>query len=97
MAASRRLGRPPRPGELAGGPGRLCQALGVDRRCDGLALTRGVLTLTAGEPVEAEEVVAGPRVGIAYAGEAVFWPLRFALRGHPEVSRPRLSTKGDPG
>jgi DNA-3-methyladenine glycosylase len=90
MAAHRRLDRPPRPGDLAGGPGRLCQALAVDRRLDGAPLYRGELSITAGEPAAAAEIAVGPRIGVAYAGEAAAWPLRFALRGHPHVSRPRL-------
>jgi DNA-3-methyladenine glycosylase len=89
MAARRALGRPPRPGDLAGGPGKLCQALGVGRELDGSELWRGELVLAEGEPVAAEAVAAGPRIGVAYAGEAAEWPLRFAVRGNPHVSRPR--------
>jgi DNA-3-methyladenine glycosylase len=81
---------PPRPGDLAGGPGKLCQALAVDRACDGLQLDRGPLRLTAGEPVAPGQVATGPRIGVAYAGEAAAWPLRFAVAGNPHVSRPRL-------
>lgn len=89
MAALRGLARAPRPGELAGGPGRLCRALAVDRRFDGGDLRRGDLWLAPGSPVAASEVVASPRVGIDYAGEAKEWPLRFSVRGCREVSRPR--------
>jgi DNA-3-methyladenine glycosylase len=89
----RRRGRPapPRPGDLAGGPGKLCQALAVDRACDGLRLDRGPLRLTAGEPVAPGQVATGPRIGVAYAGEAAAWPLRFAVAGNLHVSRPRLA------
>lgn len=86
----RGLSRPPRAGELAGGPGKLCQALRVDRSFDGHRLNLAPLRFVAGEPVERTEVVTGPRVGIDYAQEAVAWPLRFAIRNHREVSRPRL-------
>ena len=58
----------------------------------GAADEGGAVLLRAGEPVGEEEVVAGPRVGVDYAGEAAAWPLRFAVRGNPHVSRPRLST-----
>lgn len=88
MAAHRDLGRPPRPGDLAGGPGKLCRALAIDRGLDGAPLWRGELTLTAGEPAEPAEIAAGPRIGVAYAGEAARWPLRFALGGNRHVSRP---------
>lgn len=92
MVARRSLGRAPRPGDVAGGPGKLCQALGVDRDHDGLPLWRpdGELILTAGEPVADRQVARGPRIGVDYAGEAATWPLRFAVAGHPEMSRPRL-------
>ncbi len=90
MAALRRLTRPPRPGDLAGGPGKLCRALAIDRTLDGAPLYRGELTLTAGEPAAPAEIAAGPRVGVDYAGTAAAWPLRFALRGNPHVSRPRF-------
>jgi len=86
-AAARR----PRPGDLAGGPGRLCQALAVDLSFDGVPLWEGDLVLARGEPVPDADVARGPRVGVAYAGEAAGWPLRFAVRGHPHVSRPRIS------
>jgi DNA-3-methyladenine glycosylase len=90
MRRNRRLAAAPRPGDLAGGPGKLCQALAVDRAFDGLRLDRGSLQLAAGEPVAPSRVAAGPRIGVAYAGEAAHWPLRFAVAGNPHVSRPRL-------
>ncbi len=89
MAANRRRPRPPRPGDLAGGPGKLCQALAVDRALDGARLDRPPLWIAAGEPLADAEVAAGPRVGVDYAGEAAAWPLRFAARGNRHVSRPR--------
>jgi DNA-3-methyladenine glycosylase len=89
MRRHRGLAAAPRPGDLAGGPGKLCQALGVDRAFDGLRLDQGPLQLAAGEPVAPGRVAAGPRIGIAYAGEAAAWPLRFAVAGNPHVSRPR--------
>lgn len=83
-------GRRVRPGDVAGGPGKLCQALAVDRALDGATLYRGELTIAAGDPAAAEAIAAGPRVGVDYAGEAAGWPLRFAVAGHRHVSRPRL-------
>lgn len=77
------------PEAIAGGPARLCEALAIDRGFDGHQLWKRPLRLTAGEPVGDAEVVVGPRVGVAYAGAAARWPLRFAVRGCPEVSRPR--------
>ncbi len=79
----------PRAGDIAGGPGKICQALTIGRELDGTPLDRPPLYIATGEPVAAAEIVAGPRIGVAYAGEAALWPLRFAVRGHPHVSRPR--------
>jgi DNA-3-methyladenine glycosylase len=89
MRRRRGLGSRVRPGDLAGGPGKLCRALAIDLTWDGRPLDRGALRITEGEPVVDAEVAVGPRVGIDYAGEAASWPLRFALAGNPHVSRPR--------
>ncbi len=89
MRENRGWPRAPRPGDLAGGPGKLCQALGVGRELDGVPLDRPPLWIARGEPVDAAEVAAGPRIGVDYAGEAAAWPLRFTVRGNRHVSRPR--------
>lgn len=95
MRENRALPRPPRPGDLAGGPGKLCQALGVGRSLDGVPLNGTELWIGEGEPVADGAVVVGPRIGVDYAGEAAAWPLRFAVAGNLHVSRPRpeLSAK----
>ena len=72
---------------LCSGPGRLCQALGVTREHDGLALDRPPFELFAAEgPVE---VVSGPRVGITRAVEL---PWRYAEAGSRFLSRPLRPT-----
>jgi DNA-3-methyladenine glycosylase len=69
---------------LCGGPGRLCQALGVTREHDGLPLDRPPFEL---RPREREvEVVAGPRVGITRAADL---PWRYVEAGSRFVSRRR--------
>lgn len=88
MVENRGWTRKPRPGDLAGGPGKLCQALAIDRTLDGVRLDEPPLLLTRGEPVEEGEIVASPRIGVDYAGEAAQWPLRFSVRGNPYVSKP---------
>lgn len=90
MIAARALNGAIRPGQVAGGPARLCQALAIDRALDGALLEPPTLYLTRGEPAPTREVATGPRVGIAYAKEAADWPLRYAIAGNPHVSRPRL-------
>ena len=68
---------------LCSGPGRLCQALGVTREHDGLALDRPPFELLSAEgPVE---VVRGPRIGITRAAGL---PWRYAEAGSRFLSRP---------
>jgi DNA-3-methyladenine glycosylase len=69
----------------ANGPGRLCKALGLDRRHDGLDLTTGdVLWLERGTRRGSERIVVATRIGIQVATEL---PWRFYLAGSPGVSR----------
>lgn len=89
MRGHRSLSREPRPGDLAGGPGKLCQALAIDRELNGTPLFEGPLRVTTGEVIADRAVAIGPRVGIDYAGEAAAWPLRFFELDSREVSRPR--------
>lgn len=91
MAGHRHLDRRPRPGDLAGGPGKLCQALRIDKGLDGQVLTARPLCLTRGEPVDPSQIAVGRRIGIDYAAEAVNWQLRFALAGNRHVSKPFAS------
>lgn len=81
--------REPRPGEIAGGPARLCQALAIDRTLNGVPFGAGELNLVRGPSIEDRDVARSPRVGVDYAGQAAAWPLRFSIRGNPHVSRPR--------
>lgn len=69
---------------LAAGPGRLAQALGIDRAYDAADLLRMPFTLRP--PDGPVEVVASARVGIARAAEE---PWRYSLAGSSFVSRPR--------
>ena len=72
--------------DLLSGPGRLTQALGIDRGFDGQDLTdpHSRLRLETDGFDPAGRVVAGPRVGIRHAADV---PWRFHLTGVPEVSR----------
>jgi DNA-3-methyladenine glycosylase len=67
---------------LCSGPGRLCQALGVTREHDGLALDEPPFELHARE--SEPDVVAGPRIGIS---RAVDLPWRYGLAGSRFLSR----------
>ncbi|QWZ10202.1 DNA-3-methyladenine glycosylase [Nocardioides panacis] len=68
--------------DLARGPARLCQALGIDLSHDGTDLTRGPLVLSPAD-APAVDVRTGPRVGLRLAADR---PWRFWLDGDPSVS-----------
>ena len=68
---------------LAAGPGRLCQALGIDGTMNGSQVNEGPVRILAGEPVR--QVLTGPRIGISVATER---PWRFGVAGSPHLSRP---------
>ncbi len=67
---------------LCSGPGKLCQALGITREHDGLALDVPPFRLEerAGVP----EIITGPRIGITRATE-LSW--RYMSAGSPYLSR----------
>nr|WP_225784174.1 DNA-3-methyladenine glycosylase [Xenophilus sp. Marseille-Q4582] len=67
---------------LCAGPGRVGQALGIDRSFDGRALDGPPFLLWP--PEGAPPVVAGPRIGIS---KAVDQPWRFGLAGSRYLSR----------
>jgi DNA-3-methyladenine glycosylase len=71
---------------LCSGPGKLCQALGLTREHNGLALDEPPFALLArnGSP----KIVTGPRIGIPKATE-LSW--RYGLEGSPFLSRPLRS------
>ncbi|HEY3348520.1 MAG TPA: DNA-3-methyladenine glycosylase [Thermoanaerobaculia bacterium] len=75
-------------GRDASGPAKLCAYLGVTTALSGASLSGPELVLSRG-PRRRFDVVAGPRVGVDYAGDAAAWPLRFAVAGCPAVTRPK--------
>jgi DNA-3-methyladenine glycosylase len=67
---------------LCSGPGKLCQALGVDGSFDGRRLDQPPFALRA--PDTTPNISIGKRIGIS---KAVDQPWRFGLRGSPFLSR----------
>jgi DNA-3-methyladenine glycosylase len=70
---------------LCNGPSKLCIAFAIDRGLNGIDVCGDVLYLLDGEPPG--KIVASPRVGVGYAGDAASWPWRFLIEGDPGVSR----------
>lgn len=80
-AMRERRGTPDR--DLARGPGRLTQALGITGALDRHPLQVPPLTLHDAPAVDPRAIRTGPRIGISRAAE---WPLRFTLDGSRWVS-----------
>lgn len=74
---------------LADGPGKLCEALAIDRAIDGLDLTAGEkLWIEPGEEIDPARIRTTPRVGIDYADpEDRRQPWRFVLGGESPGKR----------
>ena len=81
MAASRGIS-PERLYDLCSGPGKLCQAMGIDAGYNGCDLRAGNLLILALQNNE-RSIAKGPRIGIS---KATYWPLRFWIEGSSWVS-----------
>lgn len=69
------------------GPGLLTRALQIDKRFNGhdlLSQDLFIAEVAAAPPIQ---IVAGPRIGVAYAGDWAKRHLRFYLKGNQFVSR----------
>lgn len=65
---------------LADGPGKLCIAMGISRSDNDVDMTKSKeFYVTEGQEIRTEEIKAGKRIGIDYAGEAADYLWRFYL------------------
>jgi DNA-3-methyladenine glycosylase len=83
LAAMRRRRGAREPRALCSGPGKLCQALGVSHKHNGLALDRAPFELRARGA--APEIAIGVRIGIT---KAVEQPWRYGMKGSAFLSKP---------
>jgi len=74
--------------ELTSGPGRLCLAIGIDRKLDKADLLGDRVWIEEGASVSPRQIARGPRIGIDYAEEWIKKPWRFWIRDNPFVSKP---------
>ncbi len=73
---------------ITAGPGALTQALAIGKTHDGKALPQPEVWFEDdGFLVDDGDIVAGTRVGVAYAKEDAFLPYRFWIKGNRWVSR----------
>lgn len=71
------------------GPGSVAQALGISRQINAISLQSDTLWIEdKGMVITDEQIVAVPRVGVAYAKEDALLPYRFYVKGNPYVSKP---------
>ncbi len=67
--------------DLTGGPGAVTQALGIHLIHNGFPLTSSQIWIEdRGIKFTEEEIIASPRVGVAYAKEDALLPWRFRLK-----------------
>jgi DNA-3-methyladenine glycosylase len=70
--------------DLASGPGKLTQALGITRKDSGVDMTKGDLVVETPRRTEKFEIAVTPRIGITKCADL---PLRFFIAGNGFVSR----------
>lgn len=75
--------------QLTNGPGKLSQALGIDRSLYGHSLQGPEVWIEPRQkPITDKQIMASKRIGIDYAGEDAHLPWRFTLRSeHKWVSK----------
>lgn len=73
--------------QLTNGPGKLCQALAIDRTFDGHDLEQSPLRLIMQPALKPSQIVATTRVGITKAADTLW---RFYIKDNPYVSVKRV-------
>ena len=73
---------------LTAGPGALSAAMGIKTPLSGVSLQGPEIMIEdRGIIIRPEDIVAGTRVGVAYAAEDALLPYRFSIRGNKYVSK----------
>lgn len=72
---------------LSNGPGKLCNAMGITRKHNGLDLCGNELYVLEDEESEKFEIVTTKRINIDYAEEAIDFPWRFYIKDNKYVSK----------
>jgi DNA-3-methyladenine glycosylase len=72
---------------LCAGPGRLTQAMAIDRGLDGIPMRDSWVQVFADGALAPETIAATPRIGITQAAD---WPFRFVVRASPWASGRRV-------
>jgi DNA-3-methyladenine glycosylase len=85
MLQRRKMTRPER--KLTGGPGLVCQALGITKEQNGISLLEDTVWIEdRGIHIPNASIVESSRVNIAYAAEDALLPYRFRIKDNPWTS-----------
>lgn len=83
-----RRGNKPHGFQLTSGPGKLAQALGIDRSLNGKWLGDGEVWIEDhGQRISKSKIDVSARIGIDYAGDDAKLPWRFSVKLNPWVSK----------
>jgi DNA-3-methyladenine glycosylase len=74
---------------IGSGPGKLCMAMAIDKKLNGVDLTGNTLWIED-RKLDVGRIIATPRVGVDYAGEYKDKPWRFYVDENPHVSRVKM-------
>ncbi len=74
--------------DLTNGPGKLCQALSIDKTFNGFNLTKGdKLYLENGDKINETKIESSPRINIDYAEEYIDKKWRFFIKNNNFLSK----------
>ncbi len=74
---------------ISAGPGSAAKALGIDHSFNRKKLTENEIWIEDHSiSYPPDEIIAGPRIGVAYAEEDALLPWRFFVKGNKYVSKP---------
>ncbi|BAP31666.1 DNA-3-methyladenine glycosylase II [Chryseobacterium sp. StRB126] len=74
---------------ISSGPGSAAKALGIDRSFNKKDLNGNEIWIEDhGIRYPSDDIVTGPRIGVAYAQEDALLPWRFFVKGNKYVSKP---------
>ncbi|MGZ3726400.1 MAG: DNA-3-methyladenine glycosylase [Pseudobdellovibrio sp.] len=73
--------------DLTTGPGKLAEALQLNRDLNGENLNSDTLFLEDAKILKPSQIVKKSRIGVAYAEEHAEWPLRFYIKNNNFISK----------
>ena len=79
---------------LTSGPGRVCQALNINKSNNGIDLLNDDnITITKYKDCLSSEIAVTPRINIDYAPAAADFPWRFFIKDNPYISRHKNNSR----